>query len=173
MNPLRKKAIKSIPVWALIVILATSSTAIAAYIYISNEIYSVTNVTYPPILLSGNPSPDAAYAGVDSITQVTYTVLQGSSPTGYIHVECTRDISSPFWQASDARVTAIVTPSSGAPFLVSGPGSINADKTIIKFDLSNSGSSINFGGIGGTIEFHYFFVHNGLTGVSAEITSTL
>jgi hypothetical protein len=83
----KTKILKIIPIW-LIIVLAFSGTAVAAFTWISNPLRLNATVTPPPVTLNGGTWTTNPYVGVEYHQEVTYTVNRASSgsPVGYVHM---------------------------------------------------------------------------------------
>lgn len=84
---LKSKIFKIIPLW-LIIVLAFSGTAMAAFTWISNPLRLDANITPPPVTLSNGIWNTNPYVGVEYHQEVNYTVNRASSgsPVGYVYI---------------------------------------------------------------------------------------
>ena len=87
MNVLKKKVIKTIPLWMLALILI--GTAAGAFLWISNLVSTDITVTNPPVSISGSfESPH--YVSIETTSTFDYTVNNPGLAIGYIIIEITQ-----------------------------------------------------------------------------------
>ncbi len=84
MNVLKKKVIKTIPLWMLAIILI--GTAAGAFLWVSNLVSTDITVTNPPVSISGSfESPH--YVSIETTSTFDYTVNNPVLAIGYIIIE--------------------------------------------------------------------------------------
>ena len=87
MNVLKKKVIKTIPLWMLALILI--GTAAGAFLWVSNLVSTDIIVTNPPVSISGSfESPH--YVSIETTSTFDYTVNNPGMAIGYIIIEITQ-----------------------------------------------------------------------------------
>jgi hypothetical protein len=86
MNFLKKKVVKTIPVWLLIVIMI--GTAAGAAFWISNLVSTNVTVTDPPIEISGS-FENPHYVGMERVSSFSYILNDPIMATGYIIIDIT------------------------------------------------------------------------------------
>jgi len=87
MNFLKRKVLKTIPVWLLIVIMI--GTAAGAVFWISNLISTNVTVTDPPIAISGS-FESVHYVGMERVSSFSYILNDPVMATGYIVIDITQ-----------------------------------------------------------------------------------
>jgi hypothetical protein len=168
---LQKKVFKIIPVWLLVIILATG-IGFGAFAWISNVITGTVTVTVAPITLAGTFS-STIYENIPMYQGFTYTVNSGT-PTGFIWVSIT---SSGTVAAGDFLVSSVWmvynAPDGASGVLVAGYPKLTTHAAAFVFgNASDSGNAFNFGSTTGTIEFYITCAHTGTYISSIRVTST-
>jgi hypothetical protein len=87
MNFLKRKVIKTIPVWMIIVIMI--GTVAGAVFWISNLISTDVTVTNPPIEISGS-FESVHYVGMERVSSFSYILNDPVMATGYIVIDITQ-----------------------------------------------------------------------------------
>jgi len=87
MNFLKRKVVKTIPVWVLFIIMI--GTVAGAIFWISNLVSTDVTVTDPPIEISGS-FESVHYVGMERVSYFTYILNDPILATGYIVIEITQ-----------------------------------------------------------------------------------
>lgn len=87
MNFLKRKVIKTIPIWMIAIILI--GTVAGAYLWISNLVSTDVTVTDPPIEISGS-FESVHYVGLEMVSFFGYILNDPSMAIGYIIIEITQ-----------------------------------------------------------------------------------
>ncbi len=87
MSLLKRKVIKTIPVWLLALILI--GTAAGAFLWISNLVSTDVTVTNPPIEISGS-FESVHYVSIETISRFDYVLNDPTMAIGYIIIEITQ-----------------------------------------------------------------------------------
>ena len=87
MSFLKKKVIKTLPVWMLIIIMI--GTAAGAYLWISNLVSNNVTVTNPPIEISGS-FESVHYVDLETVSHFTYTLNNPDMAVGFIIIDITK-----------------------------------------------------------------------------------
>ncbi len=106
----RRRVLKVVPVW-LILLVATSGIAAAAFVWISNQIHTTVTLSNAPLAITGTFA-STQFVGLMKESDFTYTVSAGS-PTGYLQL--TFATSGTFSGESDCQVTVSFFPAEGSP----------------------------------------------------------
>ncbi|MFW9807303.1 MAG: hypothetical protein ACFFFK_11295 [Candidatus Thorarchaeota archaeon] len=171
MNFLKKKVIKTIPAWMIIVIMI--GTAAGAVFWISNLISTNVTVTNPPLEISGS-FESVHYVGMERVSTFTYTLNDPIMATGYIILDITQ---MGMTQSQVGGVTARVFNDMGGDMT----GAVADIQTITegyRWVLCDSSGMIpfDFGELGmataGVIYIGITFENIGTYGVSMQISQT-
>lgn len=171
MSFLKRKVIKTIPVWMLFIIMI--GTVAGAFFWISNLVSTDVTVTDPPIEIIGS-FESVHYVGMEMVSRFSYILNDPILAVGYIVIE----ITQPGMTLADiGGITMLVRSDAGS------------DMTGAVFDLqpistgyryvfcdSNFMNAFDFGEIGtatvGEIEVGITFESTGIFSVSMQISQT-
>ncbi|MFW9960504.1 MAG: hypothetical protein ACFFDV_05770 [Candidatus Thorarchaeota archaeon] len=87
MSFLKRKVVKTIPVWMLALILI--GTVAGAFIWISNLVSTDVTVTNPPIEISGS-FESVHYVSIETVSSFSYILNDAPKAVGYIIIEITQ-----------------------------------------------------------------------------------
>jgi len=173
MNFLKKKVLKSIPVWLLIVIMI--GTAAGAVFWISNLISSNVTVTNPPIEISGS-FESVHYLDLETVSHFTYTLNDPVMAVGYIIIEITQ---TAMILAQVGGINVHVLNDAGGDMTgawVGGAEPINDGYRFTIYESISTGP-FDFGGGGlataGDIYVGLTFTGGGTYGVSMQVSQTV
>ena len=150
----------------------TAGTAIAAFVWISNQIITPVTVTAPPIVLSGSFETDQ-YTGIGEMSSISYTVSSGT-PTGYIQI---RFSGASIDSVGDVTIGSIQVIPDTNPVqngaYVSGYPTYSSGTITYLFELS-SGGAFDFGGSNtpGNIEIYVTYNVAGSINAFIQVTQT-
>jgi hypothetical protein len=166
---LRRKVLKVIPVWLIIIMLAVG-TGFAAFQWISNTIVGTVNVTVAPLTLSG-AFTTTSYVNIGADSTFTYQVNSGT-PTGYVVVS----VSGSFTSASDVAASCYVAPTGflGAAG-VEVAGYPQSGTGWVQFCFGNTtsgGGPFAFGSTTGSISIYLTYHVLGSSPASIQVSST-
>jgi hypothetical protein len=163
---MRKKLLKVIPVW-VIILLATAGSAAAVYNYISNNIYSQVTVTTPPIVITG--TFPTAYAGVQQNLDFSYTSSADSPHSGFLLI----NFVGGFTSTSDVSVSGFVIPNDGGQIDFANYRPVYVGNENIEYFIGSSGSNpIDFGHSGGHIILAITYANAGSVSAMMQVSST-
>jgi hypothetical protein len=171
-NFLKRKVIKTIPLWMLFVILI--GTAAGAFLFISNLVSNNVSVTNPPIEISGS-FESVQYVHLETVSAFTYTLNDPVMAVGYIVIEITQTAMT---LAQVGGVTVHVLNDAGGDMTgawLGGAEPINEGyRFIISESISNGAFDFGGGGLAtaGEIYVGLTFEFGGIYGVSMQISQT-
>jgi len=169
MNFLKRKAIKTIPVWMLALVLI--GTAAGALLWISNLVSTDVTVTNPPIEISGS-FESVHYVGIETISRFDYVLNNPTMAIGYIVIEITQTAMT-LAQIGGINVQVLNDMGGDMTGTASGAEPINEGYRFIICD-SSSMNAFDFGEGGmataGEIYVGITFEAIGLYGVSIQIS---
>lgn len=172
MNFLKKKVVKTIPLWMLLVVLI--GTAAGALFFISNLVSNNVLVTNPPMEISGS-FESVHYVHLEMVSTFTYTLNDPVMAVGYIVIEITETGMS---LAQVGSITVHVVNDAGGDMTGSWLGGAEPINEGYRFIISESVSTgaFDFGGGGlatsGMIYVGLTFESTGTYGVSMQISQT-
>jgi hypothetical protein len=169
MKILKKKILRVVPLWIIIATVLSAGTALAAYTWMSNQIFSVSNVTNPPLVLSGTLARPI-YKDLMNAQNLTYTVNSGT-PTGYIILK----INGPNIASTvDVDSNVIVYTNSGTTLvsLAMISNSYSTQTITRAYALDGVPTPINFGNTSGNIEVQWTSHVLGNTNEYIQVSST-
>lgn len=168
MNFLKRKVIKTIPLWMLVIIMI--GTVAGAVFWISNLVSTNVTVTDPPIEISGS-FESVHYVGLEMVSSFFYILNDPGMAFGYIVIE----ITQPGMTLADVGgINVLVRPDSGGDIT----GALYDTQPIsegYRYVFSDTMmNDIKFDGNGmamaGDIDVGITFESTGSFGVSMQIT---
>lgn len=171
MNLLKKKIIKTIPLWMILILMI--GTVTGAYFWISNLISTDVTVTEPPIEIIGSFDSDH-YVGIERVSSFSYILNDAVMAVGYLVIE----ITQPGMSLSDVGgINVVVRPEIGddkigalfdAQPISSGYSFVICDSNgLIPFDFSEMGMATI-----GEIYVGITFESLGTFGISMQVSQT-
>lgn len=170
-NFLKKKVIKTIPLWMLLVILI--GTAAGAFLFISNLVSNNVVVTNPPMEISGS-FESVQYVHLETISVFPYTLNDPVMAVGYIIIEITQT-GMTLEQIGGINVQVLNDVGGDMTGAVLSTVLINAGFRFIIGESISSGT-FDFGGGGlataGEIHVGLTFEDLGTYGISMQVSQT-
>ena len=81
---LRKRLLKSLPIWVVLIVLV--GTAAAAFVWISNTLTTTVTVSHAPISWSSGYFTKSVFVGDSVVDLFTYNVNDETNATGYLFI---------------------------------------------------------------------------------------
>jgi hypothetical protein len=172
MNFLKRKVIKTIPVWMLLIVLV--GTAAGALLFISNLVSTTVTVTNPPMEISGS-FESVHYVHLEMVSAFTYTLNDPVMAVGYIVIEITQ---TGMTLSQVGSITVHVLNDAGGDMTGAWLGGAEPIDSGYRFIISESISmgAFDFGGGGlattGEIYVALTFESTGTYDVSMKISQT-
>lgn len=172
MSFLKKKVIKTLPVWMLIIIMI--GTAAGAFLWISNLVSNNVTVTNPPIEISGS-FESVHYVDLETVSHFTYTLNNPDMAVGFIIIDITQTAMT---LAQVGGITVHVLNDAGGDMTGAWLGGAQPINEGYRFTIyaSISMDAFDFGGGGmatnGEIYVGLTFTSGGTYGVSMQISQT-
>jgi hypothetical protein len=169
MNFLKRKVIKTIPVWMLLII--TIGTVAGAVFWISNLVSTTVTVTDPPIEISGS-FDSVHYVGMERVSSFTYILNDAIMAVGYIVIE----ITQPGMTLADIGGMNVQVRTDAGGDMTGAVWDVQAISAGYRWVMcdSNGMNAFDFGWMGmamaGDIDVGITFESTGSFGVSMQIT---
>lgn len=171
MSLLKRKVIKTIPVWLLALILI--GTAAGAFLWISNLVSTDVTVTNPPIEISGS-FESVHYVGIETVSSFSYVLNNAILAVGYVVIDIVQTGMS-LTQIGDISVRVLNDMGGDMTGFASGAEPINDGYRFVICDSATM-SHFDFGSGGmattGEIYVSITFESIGIYSVSMHISET-
>ncbi|MHA2402946.1 MAG: hypothetical protein ACXADH_08170 [Candidatus Kariarchaeaceae archaeon] len=167
MSFLKRKVIKTIPVWMLVIIMI--GTVAGAFFWISNLVSTDVTVTDPPIEIIGS-FESVHYVGMEMVSRFTYFLNDPMLAVGYIVIE----ITQPGMTLADiGGINVLVRPDIGGD-MTGAVYDLQPINTGYRYVFWDSMDNFDFGGnglaMGGDIDVGITFETTGTFSVSMQIS---
>jgi hypothetical protein len=172
MNFLKRKVIKTIPAWVIVIIMI--GTVAGAVFWISNLISTDVTVTDPPIEISGS-FEGVHYIDLETVSHFTYTLNDPDMAVGFIIIDITQTAMT---LAQVGGITVQVLNDAGGDMTGAWLGGAQPINEGYRFTIYESISidAFDFGGGGmatnGEIYVGLTFTSGGTYSVSMQVSQT-